>query len=493
MSIKKYQLFIDGKWQDPSTLQWIDSVDPFTNKVWSQIPRANNEDVNKACDAAHKAFPSWAKMLPNQRGALMRKLADKLAEKAEHLAEIESRDNGKIIAEMLAQMHYLPNYFYYYGGLADTISGEVITVDKPHHLAYTEYEPLGVVATITAWNSPLMQVAFKIAPALAAGNTVVIKPSEFTSSSAFEFAKIVETVGFPTGVVNVISGYGSEIGSTLITHPTVAKVGFTGGTATGAAIYSEAAKHLKKVSLELGGKSPNIVFADADLDKAVQGAVSGIFAASGQTCIAGSRLLLQESIHDEFVAKLIDFAKQAKMGNPMDRNTQIGPVTTPSQYERILNYIKIAEDEGAKCVLGGKPASSKECENSPWFIEPTIFINVTNSMRIAQEEVFGPVLSVIKFKTVEEAIAIANDVEFGLAAGIWTQDIKKAIELPKVIKAGTVWVNTYRMVSYLVPFGGYKNSGIGRENGRNAIYDYLQVKSTFINTEPATTSPFVLK
>ena len=493
MAIHQYQLFIDGKWQNPSSNEWIDSINPFTNKVWSRVPRANKDDVNKVCQAASKAFPQWSKMHPNQRAALLRKLADKLTQNSAYLAEIEVNDNGKIIAEMSAQMKYLPQYFYYYAGLADTVMGNTITVDKPHHIAYTEYEPLGVVVAITAWNSPLMQVAWKIAPALAVGNTVVIKPSEFTSSSAFELAKMAEEVGFPPGVINVISGFGSEIGSALITHPEVAKVAFTGGTATGAAIYSEAAKYLKKVSLELGGKSPNIVFDDANIDNAVKGVISGIFAASGQTCIAGSRLVLQESIHDEFVAKLVDFAKQAKMGNPMNINTQIGPVTTSQQYERILSYIDIAKNEGAKCVIGGKPASGKECEDSPWFVEPTIFTDVTNDMRIAQEEVFGPVLSVIKFKDVKNAIDIANDIQFGLAAGIWTQDIKKALQLPKEIKAGTIWVNTYRAVSYLVPFGGYKQSGLGRENGQNAIYDYLQIKSTFIGTEETTENPFILK
>lgn len=491
--MQKYQLFINGRWCNPSTQEWIDSMNPFTNQAWAKIPRSGKTDVDEACAAANRAFLQWSKMHPNARGALLRKLADRLTQAADFLAEIEVKDNGKIIAEMSAQMNYLPNYFYYYSGLADTIMGNTITVDKPGHVAFTEYEPLGVVVTITAWNSPLMQVAWKIAPALAAGNTVVIKPSEFTSASAFEFAKIVEEVGFPPGVINVVSGYGSEIGHALITNPHVAKISFTGGTSTGAAIYSEAAKYLKKVTLELGGKSPNIVFADVSINNAVKGVISGIFAASGQTCIAGSRLLVQDSIHDELVAKLIDFAGSTQIGNPMNRTTQIGPVTTPQQYEKILSYIEIAKQEGAKCVLGGKSALGKNCENSPWFIEPTIFTQVDNKMKIAQEEVFGPVLSVIKFKDVEEAISIANDIPFGLAAGIWTQDINKALTLPRQIKAGTIWVNTYRAVSYLVPFGGYKQSGLGRENGVNALYDYLQVKSTFISTEETMQNPFVLK
>lgn len=493
MSIHRYQLFINGQWQNPASGEWLDSVNPFTNKTWSQIPRSNAQDVAQACQAAALAFPHWSKTHPNQRAALLRKLADKIAAHTDHLAEIEVRDNGKIIAEVATQMKNLSLYFHFYAGLADTTMGHTVTVDKPNHIAFTEYEPLGVIACIIPWNSPLMLMAWKIAPALAAGNTVVVKPSEFTSSSAFEFAKLTEDVGFPPGVINILSGYGQEIGEALITHPQVAKIAFTGGTATGAAIYSTAAKQLKRVSLELGGKSPNIVFADAHLENAVKGAISGIFAASGQTCIAGSRLLLEESIHDEFVTQLVEFAKQAQMGDPMNPKTQVGPITTPQQYEKILKYIEIAKKEGAHCVLGGKAATQKECGDSPWFIEPTIFTQVNNSMRIAQEEVFGPVLAIIKFKNVEEAIQIANDIPYGLAAGIWTQDIKKALRLPKEIKAGTVWVNTYRALSYAMPFGGYKQSGIGRENGRDAIYDYLQVKSTFISTEESTANPFVMK
>lgn len=493
MSVQKYQLFIDGKWQDPVSNEWIDSVNPFTNMVWSKVPRSGNEDVNKACKAAAKAFPLWAEMHQSARAILLRKLADKLAEKAEYLAEIEVQDNGKLLSEMRMQMNYVPQFYQYYAGLADKIMGEVIPVDKPNHMVYTQYEPLGVVVAITAWNSPLMLVAWKIAPALAAGNTVIIKPSEFTSSSAFEFAKIVDEVGFPPGVINVLSGYGNEVGSLLVKHPLVAKITFTGGSVTGALIYSEAAKHLKKVTLELGGKSPNIVFADANIDNAVKGVISGIFAATGQTCIAGSRLLVEESIHDEFVGKLVAYAKTAKIGNPLDQNTNIGPVTNPLQYEKILSYIQIAKDEGATCILGGKPAKCEGYAESPWFIEPTIFTNVTNNMRIAQEEVFGPVLAVIKFKDEAEAISIANDIKFGLGAGIWTQDIRKAIAIPKKIKAGTVWVNTYRALSYMVPFGGFKESGIGRENGVDAIYDYLQVKSTWINLEESVQDPFILR
>ena len=334
------------------------------------------------------------------------------------------RDNGKLMSEMHAQTKYLPEWFYYYGGLADKIHGAVVPSDRPDHFTYTLKEPVGVCAFITPWNSPLMLVGWKLAPALAAGCTVVIKPSEFTTASLLEFMKLViEPAEVPPGVINVVTGYGAVVGEPLVTHPKVAKVAFTGGTATGARVNELAAKTFKKVSLELGGKSPNIVFDDCILDDAVSGAISGIFAATGQTCIAGSRLLLQESIHDQFVEKLVAMAKQARLGDPSKLETQVGPVTTPPQYAKILSYIDIAKGEGAKCVLGGGPATKEE-GGGKYFVKPTIFTGVNNKMRIAQEEVFGPVLSVIKFKDEEEAVAIANDIAYGLGAGIWTQSVQ---------------------------------------------------------------------
>jgi aldehyde dehydrogenase (NAD+) len=405
---------------------------------------------------------------------------------------MEVQDNGKLIAEMQGQVNYVPQWYYYFGGLADKIEGAVIPLDKKGYFNFTRHEPLGVVAAITAWNSPLLLLAWKLAPALAAGCTVVIKPSEFTSASTLEFVKLIKEAGFPNGVVNVVTGFGKDVGEPLTTHPLVRKIAFTGSDATGRAINEVAAKSFKRVTLELGGKSPNIVFDDADIEDAVNGAVSGIFAATGQTCIAGSRLLLQENIHDEFMEKLITLAKTARMGNPMNTETQVGPITTKPQYEKVLGYIDVAKTEGAKLALGGAPASRPECGDG-WFIEPTVFTGVTNDMRIAQEEVFGPVLSVIKFKDEEEAIKIANDIRFGLGSGVWTSDIGRAIRMSEKIQAGTVWVNTYRAVSYMSPFGGYKDSGVGRESGIEAIYQYLQTKSVWINTGAKTGNPFVLK
>jgi len=400
------------------------------------------------------------------------------------------RDNGKLFAEMSMQTAYMAQWYHYYGGLADKVEGSVLPTDKPDTFNYTRYEPLGVVVAIIPWNSPLLLMAWKLAPALAAGNTVVVKPSEFTSASALEFMKLVEAAGFPPGVVNVVTGFGADVGAALIEHPLVRKVAFTGSDATGQKVYEGAARGMKRVSMELGGKSPNIVFEDAELDNAIKGVISGIFAATGQTCIAGSRLLVQQSIHDQFLDKLVAFAKTAKMGNPMSKDTQIGPVTNKPQLEKILKYIDIAKGEGAQAVLGGSRASRPECGNG-WFVEPTIFSGVRNSMRIAQEEVFGPVLAVIPFKDDEEAIAIGNDVVYGLAAGVWTQNMRRALTMAEKLQAGTVWVNTYRAVSYLSPFGGYKRSGLGRESGQEMIKEYLQVKSVWISTATDVPNPFI--
>jgi len=482
--LQKYQMYYDGKWADPAGNEWIESFNPYTGKPWAQIPRGNAEDVNRAVAAAQKAFSEgeWPKMTASKRGQLMHKLGDLVAENAEKLATIEVRDNGKLMAEMLGQLRYVPNWYYYFGGLADKIEGSVIPIDKADLFNFTRYEPLGVCAGITAWNSPLLLTAFKLAPALAAGNTFVLKPSEYTSASSLEFVKLVEEAGFPPGVVNVVTGFGPEAGEPLVSHPDVAKVAFTGSEPGGQRVYETAARGLKRVTLELGGKSPNIVFDDAKIDDSVKGVISGIFAATGQTCIAGSRLLVQEKLHDELVEKLVDFAKTAKMGNPAEMTTQVGPVTTIPQYEKVLSYIDIAKKEGAKCVLGGGPAKRPECGEG-WFVEPTIFTNVTNEMRIAREEVFGPVLAAIPFKDEDDAARIANDSKYGLAAGVWTQSIRRALRMAEKLQAG----------SYMTPFGGYKRSGLGRENGLEAIREYMQVKSVYISTGADVPNPFVMR
>ena len=491
-TLTRYRMYVGGEWIDAGAGDWFESDNPYLGEPWALIPRGTAADVDRAVRAAHTAFTSgdWPRLTASRRGALLRRLGDLITQKSAALAEIEVRDNGKLYAEMSAQTAYMAQWYHYYGGLADKVEGSVLPTDKPETFNYTRYEPLGVVAAIIPWNSPLLLMAWKLAPALAAGNTVVVKPSEFTSASALEFTKLVEEAGFPPGVVNVVTGFGTDVGAPLIEHPLVRKVAFTGSDATGQRVYESAARGLKRVSMELGGKSPNIVFEDADLDNAIKGVISGIFAATGQTCIAGSRLLVQQSVHDQFLEKLVAFAKTAKMGNPMDAGTQIGPVTNKPQLEKILQYIDIAKGEGARAVLGGSRASRPEC-GTGWFVEPTIFAGVRNSMRIAQEEVFGPVLSVIPFKDDEEAIAIGNDVVYGLAAGVWTQNISRALNMAEKLQAGTVWINTYRAVSYLSPFGGYKRSGLGRESGQEMIKEYLQVKSVWISTATDVPNPFI--
>jgi aldehyde dehydrogenase (NAD+) len=488
--LEQYKMYIDGQWVESASGDYFESDNPFTGQPWALIPKGGKDDVDRAVQAAHRAFVSgdWPKCTASQRGALLRKLGDLLTTNAEHLAEIEVRDNGKLIAEMSAQLNYVPQWYYYYGGLADKIESSVIPIDKPGNFNYTRYEPLGVVGAIVPWNSPLLLTAWKLAPALAAGNTVVLKPSEYTSASLLEFMRVFEQAGFPPGVVNVVTGFGPDAGAPLVEHPLVAKIAFTGSEKTGQMIYETAARGLKRVGLELGGKSPNIVFDDADMDNAVKGAISGIFAATGQTCIAGSRLLVQKNIHDEFVDKLVVFAKTAKMGDPMSLDTQVGPVTNKPQYRKVLDYIDIAKGEGVETRLGGAKAERPECGDG-WFVEPTVFTGVSNAMRIAQEEVFGPVLSVIPFTDEDEALAIANDVIYGLAAGVWTQNIRRAITMADRF----VWVNTYRAVSYMSPFGGYKRSGLGRENGQEMIRDYMQVKSVWISTAIEVPNPFVMR
>jgi len=492
--MKKHQMLIDGEWVDPTSGTWFESINPFTAQVWALVPRGGKDDVDRAVAAAKSAFygDAWRKVTATARGELLRRLADLIAADAEKLAEIESTDNGKLIAEMRGQLNYIPQWFRYFGGLADKIEGRVIPIDKPGVFNFTREEPLGVVAAITPWNSPLLLAAWKLAPALAAGNTVVWKPSEFSSVSALVFGELFEKAGFPPGVVNIVTGYGNEVGEPLITHRDVAKIAFTGGDRTGEHVYGLAARGIKHITLELGGKSANIVFDDANLDDAVKGVVSGIFAATGQTCIAGSRALIHRPIHDQFVERLLALAKTARMGNPLDLGTQVGPVTTQPQYKKVLDYIQIAKGEGAMCRLGGAPAARPEC-GSGWFVEPTIFTGVKPEMRIAQEEVFGPVLSIIPFDTEDEAVQIANGTVYGLAAGVWTQSIRRALLMAERLEAGTVWVNTYRAVSYMSPFGGYKRSGIGRESGIEAIREYLQTKSVWIDIAGNAPNPFVMR
>jgi len=483
VELKRYQLFIDGQFVEPVSRQWLETLDPYRGEAWAEIPRASSADASIAVGCASRAMTEgpWATMSASERGRILHRLGDIIDQNAEWLAAIEVRDNGKLYAEMLGQLRYNGNWWRYFGGLADKIQGGVVPIDKADMFAFTDHQPVGVVAALTAWNSPLLFVAWKCAAALAAGCAVVVKPSEFASASTLEFAALTIEAGLPAGMFNVVTGLGQEVGAALVEHADVAKVTFTGSDATGARVYEAAARSIKRISLELGGKSPNIVFADADIDRAVVGVVSGIFAATGQSCIAGSRLLVQEPIREMFTERLLAVAREARLGDPMQPGTDIGPVTTPAQYEKILAYMDIARTDGARCILGGGTASGPGVTEGQ-FVQPTIFTDVTNDMRIAQEEVFGPILSIISFDDEADAIRKANDVIYGLAAGVWTSDIGRALRMTKALNAGTVWVNTYRALSYMMPFGGMKRSGVGRESGIDAIHEYLETKSVWIST-----------
>ena len=494
MALERFRNLVGGRRVEARDERWLASANPFDGADWAEVPRCGAADADAAVEAAHAAFTggAWPRLTATARGKLLRRLADLIERDAEALADLEVRDNGKLRAEMLGQVRYLAEWYHYFGGLADKIEGGVLPSDKPQMFSYTRREPLGVVVAITPWNSPLLLLTWKLAPALAAGNTVVIKPSEYTSASTLAFVGLFEEAGFPPGVVNTVTGLGGEVGPALVGHAKVAKVAFTGGDVTGAAIYGQAAKGIRPVTLELGGKSPNVIFADANLDDAAKGAISGIFAASGQTCIAGSRVLVQRDVHDEVVERIVAIARTATLGDPMDAGTQVGPITTTAQRDKVLDYIDIAHAEGARCVLGGGVPDDPDLA-AGWFVAPTIFADVSNDMRIAREEVFGPILSIIPFDDDEDAIRIANDSIYGLAAGVWTSSIARAITMAERLQAGTVWVNTYRAVSFMAPFGGYKMSGLGRESGQHAIDEYLQTKCVWINLAEGVPNPFVLR
>lgn len=486
-AVQSYQMYIGGRWVDATSGEVFASFNPYKNEHWANVPSAGAADVAAAVTAARSAFDGgpWSKLSARDRGKILRKLADLIAENAEHLARIESTDNGKLYREMLAQAKYLPEWFYYFAGAADKLQGEVLPSERPNFFIYTRHEPIGVVGAVTPWNSPILLLGFKLAPALAAGCTFVVKPSEHTPVSTIELAKLIHQAGFPPGVFNVVTG-GPEVGAELVTHPGIDKIAFTGSTQTGIRIAKAAADNVTRVSLELGGKSPNIVFEDADLDAAANGVIAGVFGATGQTCMAGSRLIVHESIKDAIVERVVRRARTIVMGDPMDPATEMGPMATSPQFEKVMGILNRAKDSGARFACGGVASAS----HPGFFIEPTVVVDVDREMEIAKDEIFGPVLSVFSFKTEEQAIEIANDTRYGLAAGIWTQSIQRAHRVAHAVRAGTVWINAYRVVAPNVPFGGFKASGLGRENGLDALKYYTEPKAIWAELTGATRDPF---
>lgn len=490
---EKFGHFINGTHRDPAGGEYFTSTNPATLEPLYEAARGTGADVEAAAQAAQAAFesPAWRGLSATKRGHLLRRLGDLIGENAEELARLETVDNGKLLREMHGQLASIPEYYYYYAGLADKVQGSQIPANSPFILNYTQREALGVVGAITPWNSPLTLTTSKLAPALAAGNTLVIKPSEYTSRTILRLAELATEAGFPDGVINVVTGYGSEAGAALVEHPAIAKISFTGSTATGSAIAASAASRFIGCTLELGGKSPNIVFEDANVSNAAMGAVAGIFAAAGQTCIAGSRVFAHRSVYDELVEKISERAKSIVIGDPMDEATELGPLAFDAQCRKVSSYVDLGVSEGAKVRTGG---GRPDTELPGYFYEPTVLTDVNNSMRVVREEIFGPVAAVMPFDTEEEVLALANDTEYGLAAGVWTNNLARAHRMASRLEAGTVWVNTYRAMSPMSPRQGFKSSGVGIEHGLESMNEYTRLKSVWINTdEGPVADPFVMR
>lgn len=488
--VRSYRMLIGGEWRDAADGDTFESIDPYTGRAWARVPRAGAADVDAAVRAARRAFDAgpWAGMLPAQRARLLRNLGSLLEGQVDELAHVQVLENGKLIREVAGQTKGLAAHCYYFAGMAESLHGHTVPLSVPEMFNYTAREPIGVVAAITPWNSPLSLLFWKLCPALAAGNTMVVKPSEVTPVSTLVLAELFDKAGFPPGVMNVVTG-DAHTGAALVSHSGVDKIAFTGSTAAGKSVAKAAADRLARVSLELGGKSPNIIFPDADLSGAVNGVLAGIFAATGQTCLAGSRALVHADIMETFSAALVERTHKIRIGDPLDPETEMGTVSCRMQYDKVMHYIAVAKREGARLLCGGGHPADEALQGG-LFVEPTIFGDVSNDMQIAREEVFGPVLCLISFRDEDDAVRIANDTPFGLAAGVWTSDVKRAHRMSRRLRAGTVWINTYRRTNYATPFGGMKESGMGRENGLEAIYEYTETKSVWIDTGPGIKDPF---
>jgi acyl-CoA reductase-like NAD-dependent aldehyde dehydrogenase len=486
--MERYGLWIGGESTAAATGATYASADPYRAEPWAEVPDGDAADVDRAVAAGRGALHGdWGSWNGFERAAAMRRLATLIARDADRLARIETRDNGKLLREMAGQVERLPGWLEWFAGAAERLAGEVIPVERGSFHVYTRPEPVGLVAAIVPWNSPLLLLMWKLAPALAAGCTLVAKPAEDTPVSALALAELAAEAGFPAGVLNVVSGRGAAVGEALVAHPGVDKVAFTGSTAVGSAVARAAAGRLARTTLELGGKSAQLVFADADLDAAANGVVAGIFAAAGQTCIAGSRLLVADEIHDELVERVARRARRIVLGDPLAPETEMGPLANARQLATVDGFVERALDAGAQAITGGAPSA-----RGGLFVDPTILVDVTPAMEVAREEVFGPVLAVLRFGDEAEAVALANDTRYGLAAGVWTKDVHRAHRVAQRLRAGSVWVNAYRAVAPNVPFGGFGASGWGRENGLEAVYEYTETKAVWIELSGATRDPFTL-
>ena len=489
--IQNFKMYIDGQWVDSESGKTIETLNPENNEVWATVPEASAKDVDNAVRAAQNAFEkSWANLHPRDRAKYLKSLANQLRDNAEHLGTIETKDTGKIFRETKTQANYIAEYYDYFAGLADKVEGTVVPIDKPDMQVTTTRIPIGVVAAIIPWNSQMLLTAVKLAPALAMGNTVVIKASELAPVTLLEFAKLVEKSGIPKGVVNIITGLGEPCGKALTSHDLVERIAFTGGPETAKHIVKNSAENLSQVSLELGGKSPVVVFNDAEQENALNGITAGIFGASGQSCIAGSRLYIQSDIYDVFLNKLITKAEKIKLGAPMNKDTQMGPLNSFKQLENIEKNIKATVEQGGVIRCGGKRS---DISNKGYYFPATIIECKNHNLPTAENELFGPVLSVMKFDTEEEAINLMNDNKYGLSSGVYTANFGRSMRVSKAVRAGIIFVNTYRLISPMAPFGGIKDSGYGKEAGIESIKEYTRIKTTWYNSsDKPMTDPFTM-
>ena len=487
--LESFRMLIGGTQADAASGAVFETQNPYTGRPWATVPDCGPDDVDAAVAAARSALDGeWGSMTAFARAACLRRLGDLVAENAEALARTEVNDSGKLYREMIGQLNGLGGWYTYFAGVATTIEGRQIPSPNPNYLVYTRREPVGVVAAITPWNSPLLLMTWKLAPALAAGCTTVIKPSEHSPASTLRFAELIEQAGIPAGVVNVVSTNDRDTAAHLASHPGVDKVAFTGSTATGRAIARAAADNITKVTLELGGKSPQVVFPDADLEAAANGVIAGVFAATGQTCMAGSRLIVHADVHDELVRLIADRAATIELGDPNAEQTEMGPIANAPQYEKVLGYLDTARSEGNTIAYGG----AAEDGLGGYFVQPTVITGVTPQSTVYREEVFGPVLAALTFTDEDEAVKLANDTPYGLAGAVWTKDVHRAHRVAGRIRAGSVWINAYRVVAPSVPFGGFGRSGLGRENGVGAVDEYLEEKAVWVELSGGTRDPFTL-